>query len=393
MADPDQSISNGTCFSAVRQLAADNFIPCGNWVFGNYQCCQAGDYCLDDNACYNPEHGTTYLAGCTDLEYRDASCPDKKSYKDYPWAGLIYCKPNRWVACEETAKPYTITVGDPCTCPSASETMTVAFSAPSQIAAIGSLPSRSGGTIEWEPGHFPTASLRTSSSSSSLSSTHPSAASTLASATSSSVLPTTTTASASDNPTPSLGHSLSDGAKAGIGAGAAVGGILLFGALSALWVVFRRRRNDKNTPAGPEAGQAAGPNTHDDKSGGTGPAEMPTPVVPPRPAYSELPVGPWVVRPELPGEVSPMTPGYRDGHEYGGQVSPPGSPPAMGSQEANANANQGWVGMPPLTTVEEEREMSHQQGQPGLGPGGPGQWTQTMGNQRPGQGAVLELPA
>lgn len=81
MADPDQSISNGTCFHAPKKRAAPNFIPCGNWVFGHIPCCQAGDVCLADNACYNAQHGTTYLAGCTEADYDDPSCPDKKSYE------------------------------------------------------------------------------------------------------------------------------------------------------------------------------------------------------------------------------------------------------------------------------------------------------------------------
>jgi len=81
MAEPDRSISNGTCFYAASNEASSNFIPCGNWVFGHIQCCQAGDFCLDDNACYNSKHGTTYLAGCTDSDYADPSCPNKESYQ------------------------------------------------------------------------------------------------------------------------------------------------------------------------------------------------------------------------------------------------------------------------------------------------------------------------
>jgi hypothetical protein len=80
MADPDPSISNGTCVYARGKRATRNFIPCGNAVFGDIHCCQAGDNCLEDNACYNSKHGTTYLAGCTDFDYDDPSCPNKKSY-------------------------------------------------------------------------------------------------------------------------------------------------------------------------------------------------------------------------------------------------------------------------------------------------------------------------
>jgi hypothetical protein len=81
MADPDPFISNGTCYWAANQVASDNFIPCGNWMLGHYHCCQVGDYCLAHNACFNGEHGTTYLAGCSDIEYDIFNCPDKDSYK------------------------------------------------------------------------------------------------------------------------------------------------------------------------------------------------------------------------------------------------------------------------------------------------------------------------
>jgi hypothetical protein len=82
MADPDPSVSNGTCFYAPQRMVfiGGLYLPCGNEAFGNIHCCQAGDHCLEEGACYNEKYGTTYLAGCTDFDYKDASCPDKKSY-------------------------------------------------------------------------------------------------------------------------------------------------------------------------------------------------------------------------------------------------------------------------------------------------------------------------
>jgi hypothetical protein len=67
-------------------------------------------------------------------------------------------------------------------------------------------------------------------------------------------------------------------------------------------VFRRRRRSNSTTHSNPETGATA----PTDKPGGDGGSgslpEMPAPDVPPRPAYSELPVvGPWVVRPELQG--------------------------------------------------------------------------------------------
>ncbi len=81
MADPDRSISNGSCFYAPNKEASPNFIPCGNWIFGHVHCCQAGDMCLDDRACFNSRHGTTYLAGCSRFDYQHPSCPDKKPFE------------------------------------------------------------------------------------------------------------------------------------------------------------------------------------------------------------------------------------------------------------------------------------------------------------------------
>jgi len=72
--------SNGTCYYAKGEEAADKMIPCGNSAYGHISCCQAGDTCLSSLACFNQEFGVTYLAGCTDGNYADKSCPDKKGW-------------------------------------------------------------------------------------------------------------------------------------------------------------------------------------------------------------------------------------------------------------------------------------------------------------------------
>ncbi|KAL2177090.1 uncharacterized protein P884DRAFT_201350 [Thermothelomyces heterothallicus CBS 202.75] len=91
IADPNQSISNGTCFYARGKTSNLRFIPCGNAVFGNIHCCQAGDTCLEDSACYNGRYGTTYLAGCTDPDYEDESCPDKTLWDGMTVATTTSC--------------------------------------------------------------------------------------------------------------------------------------------------------------------------------------------------------------------------------------------------------------------------------------------------------------
>ena len=319
---------------------------------------------------------------------------------EMPWAGLIYCKPNRWyvpsthqhsskaaktddrqrVACFEFKSPVTVTKGEPCTCPPATETDYVAFSAPPVIPAVALLPTTYGGLIEWQAGHFPTAdpaaSSTTTRQSDSVTATSTSTGST---STATSLLPEQT----STVPPPTRG--LSDGVKAGIGIGAVVGAILLFGALSAVWMVMRRRRNEQandttSVPFNPEAGQAHGA-THtlphqNDKTPELGLtptpqlAEMPAPEVFARPVtLSELPAGPWGMRPELQGDGGTLAgPSQRppsgliwDGQIQGwvhGPLSPlsPMSPTSM-------------MPLSPLSTVADERNhlaQSQTQGQ--------GQW-------------------
>lgn len=150
-------------------------------------------------------------------------------------------------------------------------------------------------------------------------------------------------------------------------------------------------------PSSPETGQPAAL-TQTDKAPGPGPgmAEMPTPEVPPRPAASELPVGPWVVRPELQGDATPA--GYSQASSR--SVSPPETPASHLSASfvsPLSPPSQGWgqswgAGMAPLSPVAEGTELGFQHGhqhrnqhQVGRAPTGEGPKTS--------QGAAFELPA
>ncbi len=84
---PNVFVSNGTCYWAADQQMNANFLPCGNDFYGHRACCWVGDTCLADNACFG-SHGdgsdgtrVTYLAGCSDPSYADATCPDKAPYE------------------------------------------------------------------------------------------------------------------------------------------------------------------------------------------------------------------------------------------------------------------------------------------------------------------------
>jgi hypothetical protein len=81
----DALLSNGTCYYAKGKESDDEMIPCGNAAYGHISCCQAGDFCMSSDACFNAEFGVTYLTGCTDKDYADNSCPDKKA-----WGGRFF---------------------------------------------------------------------------------------------------------------------------------------------------------------------------------------------------------------------------------------------------------------------------------------------------------------
>lgn len=325
------------------------------------------------------------------------------------------------MACEEKRNSTSIHKGDECRCPPKPESATVAFSAPSVLEDVALLPDKYGGTIEWYAGHLPATETTSTIPSSTSETTDSSTTATTTPSLSNTPLPTPT------NPPESQPPTLSTGSKAGIGIGSAVGAILLFGALSALWVVFRRRNNtttkDTTTPSNnpsPETGHPARGLT--DKPPTL--PEMPAPDVPPRPAYCELPVGPpWVLRPELPGDGA-ATPRYSH-HSHASSPPPPVSPASSSGlgwhhpQQETVGGQavavaQGWgMGNPALPTVVEERGCQGCQGGYGLGQHGRGQgqghgqWGEmgqaqsqgqdqwAGGGERPrqGEGVVLELPA
>ncbi|KAJ4288111.1 hypothetical protein N0V90_012128 [Kalmusia sp. IMI 367209] len=121
MGDPNILVSNGTCYTAAGKKLDESFIPCGNDAFGHQTCCGAGDNCLADKACFGI-HGSgygaylTYMAGCTDPNYEDGSCPDKKD-----------------IASANTA-----------------------FSDTESLTLFASLPKSTGDSIKFETGHVPT---------------------------------------------------------------------------------------------------------------------------------------------------------------------------------------------------------------------------------------------
>lgn len=70
------SAQDNQCFYAPGKRAGSIVVPCSSE--GSYAaCCQQGDICLSDSACWNPQYNVTYLYGCTDPNYADYACPYK----------------------------------------------------------------------------------------------------------------------------------------------------------------------------------------------------------------------------------------------------------------------------------------------------------------------------
>ncbi|KAK2055077.1 hypothetical protein LY76DRAFT_648637 [Colletotrichum caudatum] len=154
MGAPNPFVANGTCFHGPGE-AVDEWFPCGNAALGDKSCCQGGDMCLSSRACYNGRFGITYLAGCSDPEYSHPSCPDKGAFSDQPWAGLVYCNgtSEEWVACEQSARPTTLTSADACWCPQTPRA--VAFADAATLRNVVQLPTALGGSVIWQPGFVP----------------------------------------------------------------------------------------------------------------------------------------------------------------------------------------------------------------------------------------------
>ena len=59
---------------AANRGPAD-LVPCMNT--GQSACCLLGDVCLSGNTCWNFDTGNLYQYGCTDVTYKDETCPYK----------------------------------------------------------------------------------------------------------------------------------------------------------------------------------------------------------------------------------------------------------------------------------------------------------------------------
>ncbi|RKU49147.1 hypothetical protein DL546_008226 [Coniochaeta pulveracea] len=328
-------ISNGTCYLAANVPSDPIYIPCGNDAFGHKACCQAGDKCLENNACYNFEFGNTYLVGCSDPDYEDQSCPDKKGVKskklpdpafiqttvtnhmrktDGGWVGLVTCSgTNDWMPCSQGAQPSTLASADRCSCDPTSHI--VAFRAASNIPDVGLAPAKTGQTFSWAPSHVPTVTALptatpTPSSTSAPSTTPSSTGDITQQSHTMTAAPTQTviiTASPSPPP-PDPATGLGAGAKAGIGVGSAAVGLAILAALLYFFILLPRRRKqrlqdtqeaapfaDTQSPKDDVKYQPVSPETPGTFASTMTPSELDTSAA-----------RPWSIRSELPNDSPSM---------------------------------------------------------------------------------------
>lgn len=59
----------------AKNRGPSSLVPCLNT--GQSACCLLGDVCLSGNTCWNYVTGNLYQYGCTDISYKDKSCPYK----------------------------------------------------------------------------------------------------------------------------------------------------------------------------------------------------------------------------------------------------------------------------------------------------------------------------
>jgi len=240
------NISLGTCYLGPNQPAAANFIPCGNYAYDTYACCQAGDNCLGSNACYNYRGDITYIAGCTDSSYSSSKCPNKGSYPNQQWAGLVQCdaQAGTWTDCKEADGATSVqNANKQCNC----QGKQPLFTDSATLENLAALPLAVSGTISWVSGNTPTATSATVtpsvSSASSATSTAASTSATVSASNSSSAAQVSQTSSAGAS-TSSSG--LSKSAAIGVGVGCGVGALLLIALGVLLFMRRKRRRNEEH---------------------------------------------------------------------------------------------------------------------------------------------------
>lgn len=173
---------------------------------------------------------TTYMAGCTDPDYSDSSCPHKDN-SGQQLLGLVQCSDSQvdgtalWSACPGPTTKTALGAPSQCSC---SGTAAGLLWMTTSLSALAVLPTAIEETIQFADGAYPT--VTSSETAGPTSSTHTSITNGSSSAT-----PPPTAAVASTT------GGLSTGAEVGIGIGAALMGLCAAGLAIFGILVFRRR--------------------------------------------------------------------------------------------------------------------------------------------------------
>lgn len=277
----NSGISNGTCYYAENTETKGDFVPCGNSAIQAWPCCKLGSFCLslgDANACWeakcwstttktmsktpttNPlppsSAGNTYIAGCTDPSFGSPNCGRKPpAFHEQEWVPINQaCKDlnanakatnvTNWTGCKIDDNSTELVKLPLAACTPYCDTEHVIYAGSSSLAAFASLPVLRGSSIFWQNNYVPP----------------PTPAPGYSPGTPTGVVGTfrpTATSTAPPSSDNDNNSELSPAAKAGVGVGAAVGGLLVIFAIAGLFILcLRRRRDRKNAetaapPTGP----------------------------------------------------------------------------------------------------------------------------------------------
>lgn len=248
------NISNGTCYYAENTLTKGDFVPCGNDAIQAWPCCKLGSFCLslgDANACWDAKSGNTYVAGCTDPSFTSPNCARKPpTFHEQEWVPINQaCKDlnanskatnvTNWTGCVAPEDSTDIIKIPLSSCTPYCDLEHVVYAGSASLPAFASLPTLAGSSIFWQNNFVPPTT----------------AAPGYTPGTPADVVGTFTPTATSAPPGDSSDSGLSPAAKAGVGVGAAVGGLLTIFAIAGLFILcFRRRRQRKDDEA-----LAAGP--------------------------------------------------------------------------------------------------------------------------------------
>lgn len=309
MASYNPNISNGTCFYAENTETNGRFVPCGNNAIQVWPCCQLGSVCLslgDANACWDPTTGNTYVAGCTDPSFASPNCLHKPpKFHEQEWVAINQACKNlnknsaldgitNWTGCVIDNNSTELVKLPLASCTPHCSATDVLYAGPSKLEAFASLPTIKGSSVFWLENFVPPATPAPGYTPGTADPVVPT------------FIPTSTPSPSGPPPPPPDSGGLSTGAKAGIGVGAAIGGLLLIAVLSSLLITCLRRRRQQgqqqqqdhdpnNMPPPTTAGYANhsfNPHSPDTTTYASNSSGYPSPPLPYSPTYNHHNMGP-----------------------------------------------------------------------------------------------------